>query len=382
MSEKSHPSYPFSRGSGATADNTQRVVLATDSPGVAGSGVALDSNIVEVKGVAISTGLGATDAGTIRVALSSDTPVNLSAGDIDLNTDGLESLGAAGNASLASIDGKITAVDTGAVVVASSALPSGASTSAAQTTGNNSLASIDGKITAVDTGAVVVASSALPTGAATSANQATEIASLASIDGKITAVDTGAVTISSALPAGSNIIGNIRIDQTTPGTTNGVVATGPAAHDAAATANPLLIAAVGRTQALPAATTANDVTYLNCDRHGRLRITGPSFLIASSDNTPITTATDTTVLAAPGAGNHYRIYYIHTSNSNSTVVDTSWRDGASGVRVHRATLPQYAQMGHSMKPGAWDLTSNTALVLNTNAAASVHYTVEYEIIAD
>lgn len=76
-----------------------------------------------------------------------------------------------GNTSLASIDGKITAVNTGAVVVSSSALPSGASTSAAQTTGNNSLSSIDGKITAVNTGAVVVSSSALPSGASTAAKQ-------------------------------------------------------------------------------------------------------------------------------------------------------------------------------------------------------------------
>lgn len=54
---------------------------------------------------------------------------------------------------------------------ASLPLPTGASTSANQTTGNTSLASIDSKITAVNTGAVVVSSSALPTGAATSAKQ-------------------------------------------------------------------------------------------------------------------------------------------------------------------------------------------------------------------
>lgn len=109
-----------------------------------------------------------------------------------------------GNTSLASIDGKITAVNTGAVVVSSSALPSGAATGAKQDTGNSSLASIDGKITAVNTGAVVVASSALPSGASTGAKQDTEIASLASIDGKITAVNTGAVVVSSsALPSGA-----------------------------------------------------------------------------------------------------------------------------------------------------------------------------------
>ncbi len=50
-------------------------------------------------------------------------------------------------------------------------LPTGASTAANQSTGNTTLASIDGKITAVNTGAVVVSSSALPSGAATAAKQ-------------------------------------------------------------------------------------------------------------------------------------------------------------------------------------------------------------------
>jgi len=36
--------------------------------------------------------------------------------------------------------------------------------------------------------------------------------------------DLGGVDIVAALPAGTNIIGNIRIDQTTPGTTNAVAA--------------------------------------------------------------------------------------------------------------------------------------------------------------
>ena len=76
------------------------------------------------------------------------------------NTDpATATLQTSGNASLStiagdttSIDGKITACNTGAVVVSSSALPSGASTSANQTTANGLLSSIDGNITACDTG--------------------------------------------------------------------------------------------------------------------------------------------------------------------------------------------------------------------------------------
>ena len=154
-----------------------------------------------------------------------------------------------GNASMSSIDGKITACNTGAVVVASGTIDLGATDNAVldsiQTNTSDcavntnaigvDTTSIDGKITACNTGAVVVASgtidlgatdnavldsialnttglngcvsgselqcdvvsSALPTGASTSANQTTANASLSSIDGKITACNTGAVVVAS-----------------------------------------------------------------------------------------------------------------------------------------------------------------------------------------
>jgi len=69
-------------------------------------------------------------------------------------------------------------------------LTSDPATATLQTSTNSKLDSINGKITAVNTGAVTVASSALPTGAATQTT-------LASIDGKVTACNTGAVVISS-----------------------------------------------------------------------------------------------------------------------------------------------------------------------------------------
>jgi hypothetical protein len=68
--------------------------------------------------------------------------INVSVGDVDVNTDGLETLATAGNASLVSLDTKMVVCDTDQVVVSSSALPSGAASSALQTTGNSSLSSI------------------------------------------------------------------------------------------------------------------------------------------------------------------------------------------------------------------------------------------------
>ena len=91
--------------------------------------------------------------------------------EIEVNNDGVEALLTAGNSSHSSIDSKITACNTGAVAVSSSALPSGASTEAKQDANNASNASIDGKIVACNTGACVVSSSALPSGASDSAKQ-------------------------------------------------------------------------------------------------------------------------------------------------------------------------------------------------------------------
>jgi hypothetical protein len=115
---------------------------------------------------------------------------------------------------LDSLDGKVTACNTGAVTVASSALPTGASTLSEQQTQTTKLTSLDGKVTACDTGSVTVASSVLPTGASTLAEQQTQSTKLTeidtvldSLDGKVTACDTGAVTVaSSALPTGASTL--------------------------------------------------------------------------------------------------------------------------------------------------------------------------------
>lgn len=119
------------------------------------------------------------------------------------------------------------------VSAASLPLPTGAATSALQTTGNASLASIDTKLTsplsvtgpltdaqlralAVPVSGTISVSNfpatqpisavslPLPTGAATEAT-------LSSLNTKVTAVNTGAVTISTALPAGANNIGDVDV---------------------------------------------------------------------------------------------------------------------------------------------------------------------------
>lgn len=128
---------------------------------------------------------------------------------VRVGTDGKLDIGATftGNITLGTVEIDQTTAHANEVVVKTSALPADAATqttvaailakliaapatSAKQDTGNTSLASMDAKITAVNTGAVVVASSALPTGAASETT-------LAALNAKVTAVNTGAVVVAS-----------------------------------------------------------------------------------------------------------------------------------------------------------------------------------------
>lgn len=95
-----------------------------------------------------------------------------------------------GNALIFDNAGTMTDVsDVNPLPVSATISTAGLATSAKQDTGNTSLASIDGKITAVNTGAVVVSSSALPTGASTLAEQQSQTTHLATIAGDTTDIE-------------------------------------------------------------------------------------------------------------------------------------------------------------------------------------------------
>lgn len=115
--------------------------------------------------------------------------------------------GAATEATLATINGKVTACDTGAVTIASSALPSGAATSTLQTSGNASLTTLAGAVSGTEM-QVDVVTSALPTGAATAASQATGNTSLGTIAGAVSGSEMQ-VDVVGSLPAGTNAIGKL-----------------------------------------------------------------------------------------------------------------------------------------------------------------------------
>ncbi len=134
------------------------------------------------------------------------------------------------------------------VDVIASALPTGAATEAKQDTQNVNLVSIKDNTSATATTSAEISAKTPALGQALMAasspvviasNQsAVPVSGTVAISGTVAATQSGTwtvqpgntanstpwlTTVSTALPAGSAIIGNVRVDQTTPGTTNGVV---------------------------------------------------------------------------------------------------------------------------------------------------------------
>ena len=173
----------------------------------------------------IDVGSGATES-----VVSSTNPLPVS-GTFSVDPAGLatEARQTTGNTTLASIDSKITACNTGAVTI-SAAIPAGTNnigdvdvltlpnvtlasqlnpfTSAIPISDNAGSITVDGTVAATQSGTWninnVSGTVSLPTGAATETT-------LSALNGKVTACNTGAVTISAALPAGTNNIGDVDV---------------------------------------------------------------------------------------------------------------------------------------------------------------------------
>ena len=87
----------------------------------------------------------------LNINASGELIVTTSGGGGTTNVDVVgNTIGLATETTLSTLDGKVTACDTGAVVISSSALPAGAATSALQSTGNTSLSTIAGDTTSMD----------------------------------------------------------------------------------------------------------------------------------------------------------------------------------------------------------------------------------------
>jgi hypothetical protein len=202
----------------ATNQSTEITALGTINTTL---GTTLPRNVSQIGGNSINTGTGASGTGTQRVAVASDSSITVNA-----------SSNIIGNVRV----DQTTPGTTNGVVVNSSALPTGAATSALQTTGNTTLSTLSTQQTsgAQKTQVVDGSGNVQPSG-----DVLTRKIFVQPTDGSnnqgYTAANEAKVSVTQPLPAGTNIVGNVRVDQTTPGTTNGVVVNSSALPTGAST---------------------------------------------------------------------------------------------------------------------------------------------------
>ena len=150
-----------------------------------------------------------------------------------LKVDKVDVSSLATQATLSSLNGKVTAVNTGAVVVSSSALPTGGATSALQTTGNTTLSTMNGKITACDTSALATDATLSTLNGKVTACDTSALATqatLSTLNGKVTACDTSALATQATLSA---LNGKVTACDT--GSISGTVAVSAVSGDVACT---------------------------------------------------------------------------------------------------------------------------------------------------
>jgi hypothetical protein len=300
----------------------------------------------------IDVGSGATES-----VVSSINPLPV-AGTFTVDPAGLatEAKQTTGNASLNSIDGKITICNTGAVTV-SAALPAGTNnigdvdvltlpnvtlasqlnpfTSAIPISDNAGSITVDGTVAATQSGTWninnVSGTVSLPTGAATETT-------LSALNGKVTACNTGAVTISAALPAGANNIGDVDV-LTLP---NVILAS---------QANPF-------TSAIPISDNAGSITVdgtVAATQSGTWNITNVSGTISL----PTGAATESTLSTLNGK--------VTACNTGAVTISTALPAGTNNIGdVDVLTLPDVALKNYSTSA----VTSVVSAATSTSVLAS------------
>lgn len=217
----------------------------------------------------------------------------------------------------------------------------------------------------------------------------------AKADAKSTATDTTAITIMqvlkecsamlqapAALPANQSVnVAQINGHTALEGGTNGGVGVGGLGAAAASVAgNPVRIGGLGRTTT-PTIVSSAQLVDLLLDRFGRVFTVSPVTSQATSNGTPITTNTNTSIVAAPSAGNHLRIHHLWAQNSSATGTWCYWGNG-SGVKSLPFYLAQNQPFSMNVN-GRWELSTATALFMNTaTTGANIEWQVDYETLAD
>lgn len=156
---------------------------------------------------------------------------------------------------------------------------------------------------------------------------------------------------------------------------------GAAAHDAAVSGNPNVVASEARTSR-GTAVQNGDVVRNTADVYGRQFVIKPGITTTSSAGTAITTNTNTSIVAAPSAGNHLKIYRLFAQNSSATGTWIYWTEGSGGTKKVPMYLAQYQACTINLE-GTWELATATALFINSaTTGANIEWMVQYETVVD
>lgn len=349
--------------SSTTADG-DRSNLKTDSVGrlwVNGSGVTqpvsgtVTANVGTTNGLALDTSVDGLEG----LLGTSNTNTSNTVAGVGATSDAAATVGSAGSLSAklrlitsqldalqTELNQKTEPANTQAISAASLPLPTGAATLAEQQTQTTALQLIDnlpltqGAATTGQSG--VLSQGAVTTAAPTYTTGTTNPLSLQTNGSVRTA-------IADALPTGANTIGGVNLSQYTPvsgrlpvdgsGVTQPVsLATnqpvGTVAHDGVDSGNPVKTGCHARTTNRTAVADADRADVI-CDKLGRQIVTmsAPRERVVRSGVVTLSTTTETTLIAAGGAGVFRDLVYLKCTNSSATLVRVDLRDATAGTVI-------------------------------------------------
>jgi len=281
--------------------NLNTSLLALETGGnlatIAGDTTSIDGKITACNtgAVVISSGtVNATCSGTVAATQSGTWNINNISGTVALPTD------AATQTTLSALNGKVTACNTGAVVISSGAVNATCSgTVAATQSGTWNITNISGTVS-------------LPTDAATQTT-------LAALNTKVTACNTGAVVVSS---------GAITVS----GTVTASNCAGDVAHDTGDSGNPIKIGGKAR-QANPTAVAALDRVDATFDDVGRqvVVLNNVRDLEVHQHTEIASSSSETTILSAGAAGIFHDLTQLILTNQTATAVNVTIKDATAGT---------------------------------------------------
>lgn len=228
------------------------------------------------------------------------------------------------------------------------------------------LSSLNGKVTAVNTGAVTI-SAALPAGT-------NAIGKLAANSG----VDIGDVDVTSlpALPAGNNNIGDVDV-----ATIPGIV--GTVADDATTPGAPVMVGGFAKSPdgTDPGSVSAeNDVARAITDLNRRVYVNTEHPRSGHKHLDGTSAYTDESIVSDPGDGFQTIITNIIASNGEAIALNFFLEEGSTKI-FGPIYLPAVAGSGFCSGPIRLPVTASTAVTLTSSAANDQAYDIDYYIQA-